>query len=132
MGLPLCKRREAAAWSNWLPRAAFQFGRRPSPHRRLSPPVPPAPLPTLWSPHRDLKPENLLIESSGYLKVTDFGFAKRVAPGSKSYTLCGTPEYLAPELVTQSGHTKAVDWWVGSGRPPSLERERGLVEMAGG
>ena len=42
--------------------------------------------------------------------MADFGFAKRLQPGVKTYTLCGTPEYLAPELVTQGGHTGAVDW----------------------
>ena len=59
---------------------------------------------------RDLKPENLLLATDGYLKMADFGFAKKLAPGVKTFTLCGTPEYLAPELVTQAGHTGAVDW----------------------
>ena len=58
----------------------------------------------------DLKPENLLLSTDGYLKLADFGFAKKLAANQKTYTLCGTPEYLAPELVTQSGHTAAVDW----------------------
>lgn len=44
--------------------------------------------------------------------MADFGFAKKMPVGQKSYTLCGTPEYLAPELVTQSGHNRAVDWYL--------------------
>ena len=59
--------------------------------------------------YRDLKPENILIHKSGYLKLTDFGFAKIVE--GRTYTLCGTPEYLAPEIILNKGHGKPVDWW---------------------
>lgn len=59
--------------------------------------------------YRDLKPENLLIDRHGFIKITDFGFAKKV--DFKTYTLCGTPEYLAPEIILNKGHGTGVDWW---------------------
>jgi protein kinase A len=62
--------------------------------------------------YRDLKPENILLKEDGYLKLTDFGFAKYVE--GRTYTLCGTPEYLAPEILLNKGHGKPVDWWLNS------------------
>lgn len=59
--------------------------------------------------YRDLKPENVLIGRDGYVKMADFGFAKKIS--GKTYTLCGTPEYLAPEVVLGQGHDKGVDYW---------------------
>lgn len=58
---------------------------------------------------RDLKPENILIDRYGHIKLVDFGFAKVVR--DKTFTLCGTPEYLAPETIEHRGHDVNVDWW---------------------
>ncbi|KAJ3345945.1 hypothetical protein HDU83_003545 [Entophlyctis luteolus] len=60
--------------------------------------------------YRDLKPENLLIDTNGHIRVTDFGFAKHLN-GHLTHTLCGTPDYLAPEVIQSKGYGKAVDWW---------------------
>ncbi|OCF41888.1 AGC/PKA protein kinase [Kwoniella heveanensis CBS 569] len=59
--------------------------------------------------YRDLKPENLLLGADGHVKVTDFGFAKHVP--DITWTLCGTPDYLAPEVVQSKGYNKSVDWY---------------------
>jgi cGMP-dependent protein kinase len=60
--------------------------------------------------YRDLKPENLVMDAQGYLKIVDFGLAKKLESG-KTWTLCGTPDYLAPEVILNEGHDWAVDYW---------------------
>ena len=60
--------------------------------------------------YRDLKPENLVMDAQGYLKIVDFGLAKKLGKG-KTWTLCGTPDYLAPEVILNEGHDWAVDYW---------------------
>ena len=81
--------------------------------------------------HRDLKPENVLLRPSGHICITDFGLAKEVGDNTQVRTLCGTSEYMAPEMLLRNGYTKAVDWWslgalfyeMLAGKPPFVQKK---------
>ena len=83
--------------------------------------------------YRDLKPENVLIDKDGYIKITDFGLSKQnIIDNFSASSFCGTPEYLAPEIIENKGHGKAVDWWslgaityeMLTGLPPFYSKDR--------
>jgi serum/glucocorticoid-regulated kinase 2 len=61
--------------------------------------------------YRDLKPENILVDVDGYLKITDFGLSQLNVHDNQALQICGTPEYLAPEIVSNKHYGKPVDWW---------------------
>jgi serine/threonine protein kinase len=62
--------------------------------------------------HRDLKPENVLFDEKGHCRITDFGLAKsRMKENDTTTTFCGTPEYMAPEMVQRKPYTNSIDWW---------------------
>ena len=63
--------------------------------------------------YRDLKPENILLDSDGHIALTDFGLSKESIPtqDSKTFSFCGTVEYMSPEVVSRKGHSHVADWW---------------------
>ncbi|KAI3936253.1 hypothetical protein MKW92_044553 [Papaver armeniacum] len=75
--------------------------------------------------HRDLKPENILMDSDGHVMLTDFGMAKEIDESSRSNSMCGTTEYMAPEILQSKGHNKDADWW----SPPYTHANRQKLQQ---
>lgn len=83
--------------------------------------------------YRDLKPENILLDSDRHIKLIDFGLAKVLEESEEiTYSVCGTPEYLAPEVLSHSGYNRCCDWWsygavlyeMFTGMPPFYSKDK--------
>jgi serum/glucocorticoid-regulated kinase 2 len=61
--------------------------------------------------YRDLRLENILIDENGYIKIAEFGIAKKLKDNERTFTFCGAPEYISPEIILGVGHNKSTDWW---------------------
>lgn len=61
--------------------------------------------------YRDIKPENILLSADGHIKLTDFGLSKEIGVNESTKTFCGTPEYVAPEVILREPYSFPVDWW---------------------
>lgn len=61
--------------------------------------------------YRDLKPENIVLSANGYLKLIDFGFSKKLKKNEFTFTICGTPDFMAPEIISGKGYNKSCDYW---------------------
>lgn len=67
---------------------------------------------TMRVAYRDLKPENIMLDADGHVKILDFGLSKQlISDQNDLQSICGTPEYIAPETLTGQGYTQIVDWW---------------------